>query len=60
MITIKQLLESFLGSYTTDISGNTSGIAQLDIVWICSFILLALLTSWFFKFIKELFKELFR
>lgn len=55
--TIKEFLVSYIGQYEY-IEG--AGIAGIDFVWICSFLLLLHLCIVFFKMLKEFFKGVFR
>lgn len=57
---VKTLLVSIIGSYSPDITSGVQGLAQVDWVWICSFILVLALTVVFFKMVKEFFKGVFR
>lgn len=53
VITLKELLIQILGNYTINL--NADGIAQIDFVWISSFILLSLGFYSLFRFIGGLF-----
>lgn len=57
---VKNLLESIIGTYTPDVTSGVQGLAQIDWVWICSFVLVLALTVVFFKMVKEFFKGVFR
>lgn len=54
MTFVKDLLLSIIGNYVPDLT--VTGIASIDWVWICSFLLLLALTIIFFKSIKHIFK----
>ena len=54
MTQVKDLLISIIGNYVPDLT--VQGIASIDWVWVCSFLLLLHLTIVFFKGLKHIFQ----
>lgn len=59
MNTLKDIVISIVGTYTPDITSGVTGAAQIDWVWIASFLIVFHCFILTFKMIKSIIKSLF-